>query len=181
MHVNLRPFCGQRDGNAAAAGAEVEDRSRGSVERSEAIPGAFGERLGFRAWNEHMTVHPDVQTTEAGGANNLLKRFTGPAPLDQATNGIGFRFGEYSLEIQIEHEPRHLKNVGQQQFRLQPWRVHAFLGQELGAALDDFENRHWCAVTEFASKFKLSTAPASVADTLTLELSFRRSYFPLMK
>ena len=49
---------------------------------------------------------------------------------------------EGALKIEVQAHARLLEQVRQQQFGLEPGRVHALPGQELRAALNGFQDRH---------------------------------------
>ena len=72
----------------------------------------------------------------------MLQRLAlAPAP-DEFAKSIDFRRRERALEIQVQAQARLLEQVRQQHFRLQTGRVHALFGQEPGAALNGFQDRH---------------------------------------
>src|SRR6267143_423089 len=52
MQVKMGTLGGEDDGDAAAAGAEIQDGQRWRAERGKVLPRAFSEHLGFRARNE---------------------------------------------------------------------------------------------------------------------------------
>ena len=72
----------------------------------------------------------------------MLERFAIAAAADQFANGIEMGACELLLEVQIQLQTRHAERVGQQQFDLQAGVVHTFPAQKIGAALNDFQDRH---------------------------------------
>src|SRR5215470_13338660 len=94
-----------------------------------------------------MPIYHQFQPTEASRANNVLQWLALTAPFDQLAETLEFRLRKFALEIQIELHARHLEQMRQQQFRLQPRRIHALVLQKFGAALDDFQNGHWQTVS----------------------------------
>jgi hypothetical protein len=72
----------------------------------------------------------------------MLQRLTLAAAPHQLAEAVHLRRREDAFKIQVQTHARLLQQVRQQQLRLQPRRVHPLLGQELRAALNDFQNRH---------------------------------------
>ena len=72
----------------------------------------------------------------------MLQRLALAAAPDEFAKTVNLRRREHALKLEIKPHARLFAQVRQQQFRLQPGRIHAFLGQELRAALNSFENRH---------------------------------------
>ena len=72
----------------------------------------------------------------------MLQRFALPTPFDQIADPFQLVCRKPSIEVQIQLQARHLKNVRQEKFDLQTGRVQPSFGEELRAALDYFEHRH---------------------------------------
>src|ERR1043166_6106977 len=94
------------------------------------------------AGDENVAVDGDLQAAERGRADDVLQGLTLAAPFDQVSQGVEFHGREGALEVEIQLHSRQLKQVSQEQFRLQARGIHALFGQELGAALDDFQDGH---------------------------------------
>src|SRR5712692_4624080 len=152
----------QQDGQAAAAGAEIQDGGRrsaagprlvaGGVEKAT---GAFAEQFGFRARDQHLGVDQDLQAAEGSRAQEVLQRFAlAPAP-EQAAEGFHFGGGDDALEVQVELEPRDPQHMREQKFDLQARRIDALSGEEFAAALNDFHHRH---ALKIGLKFKVESA-----------------------
>ena len=77
-----------------------------------------------------------------------------PRRLDQLAEAVNLRRREHALKLQIQPHPRLLEQVRQQQLRLQAGRIHPFLGQELRAALNGFQDRHAGKATSLGAAFK---------------------------
>ena len=76
----------------------------------------------------------------------MLERLVLAAPLHQLADRVQLRLGKGALEVQVEIHARQLEEVREQQFRLQPWRVHVLPGQERRTFLDDLKHCHARAV-----------------------------------
>ena len=94
VNAVLRAPQRQQDGQAAAAGAEIQDGGRRSAaEGVEKAPGAFAQQFGFRARDQHLGVDQDLQAAEGSRAQEVLQRFAlAPAP-EQAAEDFHFGVG----------------------------------------------------------------------------------------
>ena len=105
-------------------------------------PGQFGKQLGFRARDEHVFIDGDFEAAKGSRPDDVLQGFAGAAPADEFANGADFVRGELAIEVEVEIHARHFEKVREKEFGLQTRRVDALAAEELGAALNDFENGH---------------------------------------
>ena len=138
-------FFGESDGDAPAAGAEIEKTRGGGPlfhQALEKFPALLGEEFGFRARDEDVTVDGDFVPAEGGGAEDVLEGFAVTAPLDKGAQGIGILRCERSGEIKIELEALRLEDVSQEKFALEAGGIDTLSGEEVGAFLNGVQNGH---------------------------------------
>jgi len=111
--ARVRTLGHDRDGDAAAARAEVQRARTGRVTRAKILPGQFGEPLGFRTRRQHVTVHFDFQSAEAGRTEDVLERFAVAAPPHQFPRCFEFRRRQFPVEIEIQLQPWHEQDAAQ--------------------------------------------------------------------
>ncbi len=147
VNSGARAMHRQEDGQAAAAGPEIQHREgrsaagpRLAVESVEQATGAFAQQFGFRARDQHLGIDQELQAAEGSRAEEMLQRFAfAPAP-EQAAEGFHFGVRDVALEVQVEFESRDLQHVREQEFDLQARRIDALAGEEFAAGLNDFRH-----------------------------------------
>lgn len=72
----------------------------------------------------------------------MLERFALAAAFNQFAIGICFFFRQRALEIQVQFHAWHFKAMREEEFGLQARRFDAAFGEEVGAALDRFQDGH---------------------------------------
>ncbi len=132
----------ERDGDTAAAGAEVQSSRASRVERREKQPAGFGEEFRFGARDEDVTVDGDFQAAKGSGTDEVLERLALAAALDEFAERVQFGLGQLAFEVQVELHARELQDMRKQLLCLQAGRVHTLFGEEIGTFRDDFEDGH---------------------------------------
>src|SRR5262245_30587169 len=100
------------------------------------LPCQLRQKLCFRPGDQDVAVHGKIQPAKIDQAEDLLKRFTSTASLDESTKLVDLRLRKHPIKTQVETHAFHLEDVGKEQLRLEPWRIDVFTAQKISAALN---------------------------------------------
>jgi len=110
-----RPLMSNGDGNATAAGAQIEHFMR-------RIPGqllkcCINQRFGIRAWNQYIRRDAKIEAVEFTPANQIGDRFAGTTALDKVAKNV--RGGWIGWLVSVRREPGtgHTQRMSEQYLR----------------------------------------------------------------
>jgi hypothetical protein len=70
----------------------------------EKLPTALGEYFGFRAGDEHVASHLDLQAAERGGTDDVLERFASAAPSNHFAHLLQFFRAQRTFKLQVKSQ-----------------------------------------------------------------------------
>ena len=91
----MRHLRGHREGDRAAAGAEVDRDRRGGGSRPQRVDRELRHDLGLRARDEHPGPHAQLQVAEGGGAGDVLQGLARRAARERRLEPTELRGGEH--------------------------------------------------------------------------------------
>jgi hypothetical protein len=106
------------DGNATAAGAEIEHFMR-------CIPGQFfqcriNQRFGIRAWNQYIRRDAKIEAVKFTPPDQIGDRFAGTTALNKVAENIGGGWIGCLVAVRREPRTRYTQRMSEQYLRFPP-------------------------------------------------------------
>ena len=140
--TGLRKCGGERERDAAAAGADIHDVAalpRAGVAfspRDEQLAKLFG--LGPR--DEGAVVAEECVAEEFRGAEDVLERFAGGAAFDEFAEGREFRLAKGAIEFEVELHALFPKHMRKEMLDVQARAFDVIPGEVISGRGDHFED-----------------------------------------
>ena len=130
---------GQSQGDGPRAGAHIQSRVEDAVTAGEPHQD-IDEVLGFGAGDRDPPVDVEVQGPEGGRAQDVLQGFPAPPPPQERLEARELVPGEGAVEVQVELEPPHPEDAGEEVFGVEPALLHPLAAQVVAADADDLHD-----------------------------------------
>ena len=138
-HARARMLVRDRQGNRPGTDADVEHARL--LEPCEQRQAALDDDLRLGARDERTRVRPQRQPPKAPLAEDVRERLAGAAAAEQLPHLLELRLLEWTVELGVQLDPREPERVRDQVLRVDPRRVHALVGEEVGRAAEDLAER----------------------------------------